>query len=83
MNSYAPKILTFQVEEDRGSLGDDTALNGMTIFCEPQGFHAEEEFTYGVMESFYGTWGYWREIFYCPDNMYMVQFMVGRSLNNR
>ena len=70
-------LCLLQCEEDRGSLGDDTAMNGITVFCEPLlGVKEENEVTYGVAESFYGTWGYWRNVFYCPDNMYMVKFKV-------
>lgn len=64
----------FQAEEDRGSLGDDTAMNGLTVFCQPPG--GDSNIFYGVIESFTGAWGYWRGLQYCGSNQYLSAFSV-------
>ncbi|XP_075010102.1 vitelline membrane outer layer protein 1 homolog [Calonectris borealis] len=67
--SYASGV-SFKVEVPQGVMEDDTALNGIRLYCsrggDPSGGY--------TAESQSGRWGHWSEARWCPHQGHLVGF---------
>ncbi|NXA56288.1 VMO1 protein, partial [Nothocercus julius] len=69
--SYATGV-SFKVEPPQGAAGDDTALNGVRLFCSPPAAGG----TSSAVESQSGRWGRWSEPHWCPHRGHLVGFAL-------
>nr|XP_034958026.1 uncharacterized protein LOC118078321 [Zootoca vivipara] len=63
-----------QVEAYRGPMDDDTALNGIRLFCTRGGRGDKHEAH--TVESQSGPWGQWSPPSWCPEGTYLTRFSL-------
>ncbi|XP_033025217.1 vitelline membrane outer layer protein 1 homolog [Lacerta agilis] len=65
---------SLKVEAYRGPMDDDTALNGIRLFCTRGGRGDKHEAR--TVESQSGPWGQWSPPSWCPEGTYLTRFSL-------
>ncbi|XP_061446232.1 vitelline membrane outer layer protein 1 homolog [Rhineura floridana] len=65
---------SLKVESYQGEMKDDTALNGIRLFCT-RGGHGDKREAH-IVESQSGPWGHWLQPIWCPEGTYLVRFSL-------